>query len=103
MAFCLPVINAASPLRLLGAWCAAIIAIAGDGVLVLKLDPGSAGVLDLVNLSLVILLMTGLLSRVGEWPAWPPGHSLSVSVGLAHAGRDTRRLRDLYLAADSSL
>jgi diguanylate cyclase (GGDEF)-like protein len=64
--FCLPVIYAASQLRALGAWCAALLAIAGDLVVLLRLDWGSDAVLDLVNLSLVILLMTGLLSRAGE-------------------------------------
>jgi diguanylate cyclase (GGDEF)-like protein len=63
---CLPVLFAASQLRFLGALLAAIAALAGDLVVVLKLDPTSAGALNLIDLALVLSLMTGLLVLAGR-------------------------------------
>jgi diguanylate cyclase (GGDEF)-like protein len=66
VAFCLPVLFAASQLRFLGALVAALAAIAGDVLVVARLRPNSGGVLDVVDLSLVLLLMTGLLVQAGR-------------------------------------
>ena len=64
--FCLPVLFAASQLRFLGAGLAALAAIAGDALVVWQLRPEVAGVVDVVDLSLVLLLMTGLLVQAGR-------------------------------------
>jgi len=64
--FCLPVLFAASQLRFLGAGLAAVTAIAGDVVVVLRLRPNSGGFIDVVDLSLVLILMTGLLVLAGR-------------------------------------
>jgi diguanylate cyclase (GGDEF)-like protein len=63
--FCLPVLYAASQLRLVGALLAAGSAIACDAVLVWKIGPDTA-LLDLVDLSLVVILMTVLLAVAGR-------------------------------------
>jgi diguanylate cyclase (GGDEF)-like protein len=64
--FCLPVLFAASQLRLFGACLAALTAIAGDVVVVRQLDRTSAGTLDVVDVTLVLSLMTGLLVLAGR-------------------------------------
>jgi diguanylate cyclase (GGDEF)-like protein len=64
--FCLPVLFAASQLRFLGAILATLGAIAGDGVVVLVLEPSSAGTLDFIDVTLVLCLMTGLLVAAGR-------------------------------------
>jgi diguanylate cyclase (GGDEF)-like protein len=66
VAFCLPVLFAASQLRFLGAGLAAVASIAGDALLVQQVRPNSGGVVDVVDLSLVLLLMTGLLVLAGQ-------------------------------------
>ena len=64
--FCLPVLFAASQLRFLGAGLAALGAVAGDALVVLRVEPGSKGDLDIVDVSLVVFLMTGLLVLAGR-------------------------------------
>jgi diguanylate cyclase (GGDEF)-like protein len=64
--FCLPVLFGASQLRFLGAGLAAAAAIGADVLVVWQLRPNSGGVIDVVNLSLVLLLMTGLLVQAGQ-------------------------------------
>jgi diguanylate cyclase (GGDEF)-like protein len=64
--FCLPTIFAASQLRILGAAIAAVAAVLGDTVVVLRLDPAAAGALDVVDLTLVVSLMSGLLVFAGR-------------------------------------
>lgn len=66
LGFCLPVLFAASQLRFLGAGLAALAAIGGDVIVVWQLRPNSGGVIDVVDLSLVLLLMTGLLVQAGR-------------------------------------
>lgn len=66
VAFCLPVLFAASQLRVLGAGLSALAAVVGDALVVAQLRPNAAGVLDLVNVSLVVVLMTGLLAQAGR-------------------------------------
>ena len=64
--FCLPVLFGASQLRFLGAGVAAFGAIAGDVLVVSQLRPNSGGAIDVVDLALVLLLMTGLLVQAGR-------------------------------------
>jgi diguanylate cyclase (GGDEF)-like protein len=64
--FCLPVLFGASQLRFLGAGLAAVSAIIGDAIVVWQLRPNSGGFVDVVNMSLVFLLMTGLLVQAGR-------------------------------------
>lgn len=63
--FCLPVLFAGAQLRFLGACLTAIAAIAGDALVVQQLNATNAGVLDLVDVTLVVGLMTGLLALAG--------------------------------------
>jgi diguanylate cyclase (GGDEF)-like protein len=64
--FCLPVLFAASQLRFLGAILATLCAIAGDVIVVVELQPNSVGALDVVDVTLVACLMTGLLVLAGR-------------------------------------
>ena len=64
--FCLPVLFGASQLRLLGALVTMVAAIAGDAIVVLELRPDAGGLIDLLYLSLVLMLMTGLLVQAGR-------------------------------------
>ena len=66
VAFCLPVLFAASQLRFLGAMVTVLVSVAGDVLVVWQLERNSVGLLDLVNLSLVLGLMTGLLVLAGQ-------------------------------------
>jgi diguanylate cyclase (GGDEF)-like protein len=66
VAFCLPVLFASSQLRLLGAVVAAVASITGDAIIVSQLRPSVPGVIDVVNLALVLSLMTGLLVFAGR-------------------------------------
>ena len=66
VALCLPVLFAASQLRILGALLTAVVSIAGDALVIWQVKPNGAGVLDLVDVSLVLLLMTGLLVQAGR-------------------------------------
>jgi diguanylate cyclase (GGDEF)-like protein len=66
VAFCLPVLFGASQLRFVGAIVTALVSAAGDAVVVWQLKQGSTGLLDLVNVSLVLGLMTGLLVLAGQ-------------------------------------
>jgi diguanylate cyclase (GGDEF)-like protein len=66
VAFCLPVLFAASQLRFLGAGLTALASIAGDALLIGRLRPTTSGIVDVVDLSLVLVLMTGLLVLAGR-------------------------------------
>lgn len=64
--FCLPVLFGASQLRFIGAGLAAVAAIVGDALVVWRLERNSGGLVDVVDLSLVLVLMTGLLVQAGR-------------------------------------
>jgi diguanylate cyclase (GGDEF)-like protein len=64
--FCLPVLFAASQLRFLGAGVAAVASISADVFLVLRFRSDAGGMLDVIDVSLVVLLMTGLLVIAGR-------------------------------------
>ena len=64
--FCLPVLFGASQLRFLGAGLAAVSAVVGDALVVWRLERNSGGFVDVVDLSLVLMLMTGLLVQAGR-------------------------------------
>jgi diguanylate cyclase (GGDEF)-like protein len=66
VAFCLPVLFAASQLRFLGAGVALVACIAGDALIIWRLRPSTGGIIDVVDLSLVLGLMTGLLVQAGR-------------------------------------
>lgn len=66
VALCLPVLFAASQLRVLGAALTLVAAVVGDALLVWQLRPTAAGVIDVVNVSLVLTLMSGLLVVAGR-------------------------------------
>jgi diguanylate cyclase (GGDEF)-like protein len=64
--FCLPVLFAASQLRFLAATLTAVGAIAGEALLVARLMPTATGALDVVDVTLVLGLMTGMLVVAGQ-------------------------------------
>jgi diguanylate cyclase (GGDEF)-like protein len=66
VAFCLPVLFAASQLRVLGAVLTLVATIAGEAVVISQLKPNGAGALDLIYVSMVLMLMTGLLVQAGR-------------------------------------
>ncbi len=66
VAFCLPVLFAASQLRFLGAALTALASVAGDLLIVVRMLPTGVGMLDVVDLALVVSLMTGLLVIAGH-------------------------------------
>jgi diguanylate cyclase (GGDEF)-like protein len=66
VAFCLPVLFASSQLRFLGAGVALVACIAGDALIIWRLRPSTGGIIDVVDLSLVLGLMTGLLVQAGR-------------------------------------
>lgn len=57
----LPALYAASQLKPLGAVLGALASVIGDAIVVAAVRPTGGGVLDLIDISLVIVLMTGLL------------------------------------------
>jgi diguanylate cyclase (GGDEF)-like protein len=64
--FCLPVLFGASQLRFIGAFLGAVAAVVGDALVVWKLERNSGGLVDVVDLTLVLVLMTGLLVQAGR-------------------------------------
>ena len=66
VAFCLPVLFAASQLRALGAVLGAVAAVVGDVIVVWQLNPHEAGAFDVINVTLVLSLMTGMLALAGR-------------------------------------
>jgi diguanylate cyclase (GGDEF)-like protein len=66
VAFCLPVLFGASQLRFVGAGLAVLASIVGDALIVWRLRPNQDGLFDLIDVSLVLLLMTGLLVQAGR-------------------------------------
>jgi len=67
VAFCLPVLFAASQLRALGAWTTALSAVVANTAAIWHLPASDGkGTIDAINVALVLCLMTGLLVMAGR-------------------------------------